>query len=38
MKLIVNAGYYQADTLVRIIWEVFKHRCWHLMHHRKWID
>jgi len=38
MKLIVKAGYYEADTLSRLLYEVFKHRCWHLLKHRKWMD
>ena len=38
MKLIVNAGYYEANSLVMLLWEVLKHRCWHLINHRRWID
>ena len=37
-KLKVPAGSYEADSLPRLLWEVFKHRCWHLWKHKKWMD
>jgi hypothetical protein len=38
MKLITEAGTYEADTFWQIIIEVLKHRFWHLRKHGKWID
>ena len=35
---IVAVGSYEATTLWRLCWEVFKHRCWHLYKHKKWMD
>ena len=34
----VPAGTYESDTLMGLLWEVFKHRCWHLWKHRRWMD
>ena len=34
----VPAGTYEAETLIGLIWEVFKHRCWHLWKHKRWMD
>jgi hypothetical protein len=38
MKLIVKAGEYEADSLLSLIFEVLKHRAWHLFKHGKWMD
>ena len=38
MKLIVKAGYYEAPTIISLLCEVVKHRCWHLINHGKWSD
>lgn len=37
-KLIVEAGYYEADTLIGLLWEVFKHRLWHYRQGHGWVD
>ena len=37
-KLIVQEGWYQADSLFTLLWEVLKHRLWHFKHHKRWID
>ncbi len=37
-RLIVDAGYYEADSLLSLLWEVLKHRAWHLWHDGKWMD
>ena len=34
----VPAGTYEADSMIGLLWEVFKHRTWHLLTHGKWID
>jgi hypothetical protein len=38
MKLIVDAGEYESDSLFSLIIEVLKHRTWHLFKHGKWMD
>jgi len=38
MKLIVDAGEYESDSLFSLIIEVLKHRTWHLFNHGKWMD
>jgi hypothetical protein len=38
MTLIVKEGYYEANTLFGLLLEVFKHRCWHLLKHGRWMD
>lgn len=38
MKLIVKGGYYEADSFLKIVFMVLKHRTWHLFNHGKWID
>ena len=35
---IVAAGEYEAPTLWRLCWEVFKHRCCHLLKNGRWTD
>ena len=37
-KLIVPAGSYEADSLIKLIYELLKHRMWHLLKHKKWMD
>ena len=37
-KLICSAGSYEAESLSSLIWEVLKHRFWHLRTHGKWMD
>ena len=34
----VPAGSYEANSIMGLVWEVFKHRCWHLFKHGRWID
>jgi hypothetical protein len=34
----VPAGSYEARTITGLIWQVLKHRTWHLFKHGKWID
>ena len=38
MKLIVDEGEYEAPGLIALIWEVFKHRLWHLRRGEGWRD
>ena len=37
MKLYTKAGIYEADTFLKIVIIVLKHRFWHLIKHGKWI-
>jgi hypothetical protein len=37
-KLSVRAGSYSADSLITLLWAVFKHRCWHLSRGDGWVD
>ena len=37
-RLNVSTGYYESNSFFRLLIEMFKHRCWHLYKHRKWID
>ena len=34
----VPTGIYESDSLMGLVWEVFKHRCWHLWKHKRWMD
>ena len=34
----VEQGTYEADTLIGLMWAVFRHRCWHLWHNLRWRD
>ena len=34
----VSAGTYASNSLPSLLWEVFKHRCWHLWKHKRWMD
>ena len=36
--LLVSAGTYTSDSLIGLMWELFKHRCWHLWKHKRWMD
>lgn len=38
MRLITEAGAYEAPTLMSLLWEVLKHRTWHLLHGDGWVD
>ena len=37
-KLEVPSGYYESNSLVGLLWEMFKHRCFHLVKHQRWVD
>lgn len=37
-KLIVNEGNYTSNSIILLLWEIFKHRCYHLYKHGKWVD
>ena len=34
----VPAGTYESNSLMGLVWEVLKHRCWHLFKHGRWMD
>jgi hypothetical protein len=34
----VPEGTYTSDSLIGLCWEVFRHRLWHLIKHRRWTD
>jgi hypothetical protein len=36
--LVVKAGSYEAESLPRLLWEVFCHRLWHWWRGDGWID
>jgi len=36
--LLVKEGSYAADSLIKLIWIVFKHRCQHLLAGEGWRD
>lgn len=38
MKLTVPEGDYEAPTLTRLLWELVKHRTWHLLRGEGWRD
>ena len=33
-----SAGVYESDTLFGLLWEMLKHRFWHLRKHGRWMD
>ena len=33
-----KAGVYESDTLFGLLWEMFRHRLWHLRKHGRWMD
>ena len=35
---IVPTGKYESDSLIGLIAEVLKHRFFHLLNHRRWMD
>jgi len=37
-KLLVEAGSYSEDSLIKLIWIVFKHRCQHFLRGEGWRD
>lgn len=37
-KLLCPEGYYEAPGLLRLLWEVFKHRCGHFFRGEGWRD
>ena len=38
MVLFVKEGYYKSDSLFVLVFEVIKHRTWHLITEGKWKD
>ena len=34
----VPAGSYESNSLFGLVWEVLKHRTWHLFKHGRWMD
>jgi len=36
--LLVSAGSYTSNSLIGLMWEVFTHRCSHLLKHGRWVD
>ena len=34
----VPAGKYESESLIGLVWEVLKHRTWHLFKYGRWID
>ena len=34
----VSNGTYYANSIWGLIWEVYSHRLWHLIKHRRWMD
>jgi hypothetical protein len=37
-KLIVKYGYYEANSLFGLLWQVFKHRLHHFFNGDGWVD
>ena len=37
-ELKVPAGTYSSDNIFSLMWEVFTHRLWHLIKHKRWMD
>ena len=37
-KLLVKEGSYAEDSLIKLIWIVFKHRCYHFLKGEGWHD
>ena len=33
-----GAGFYESDYYIGLMWEILKHRTWHLFTHGKWMD
>ena len=36
--LLIGAGVYSSDSFIGLLWEILKHRTWHLFEHGKWMD
>ncbi len=34
----VPSGVYESSSLIGLCWEVFRHRMWHLLKHKRWMD
>ena len=34
----VTDGTYSSNNIFQLMWEVFKHRLWHLIKHGRWRD
>ena len=37
-KMECESGYYESDSYLKLGWDIFTHRLWHLYKHKKWID
>ena len=33
-----KVGFYKSDSYIGLMWEMLKHRAWHLFKHGKWMD
>ena len=33
-----ESGFYESDYYIGLMWEILKHRTWHLFTHGKWMD
>ena len=33
-----EVGFYESDSYIGLMWEILKHRMYHLIHDRKWMD
>ena len=33
-----EVGFYESDYYIGLMWEILKHRTWHLFTHGKWMD
>ena len=33
-----KVGFYESDSYIGLMWEIAKHRLWHLWEHEKWMD
>ena len=33
-----EVGFYESDSYIGLMWEILKHRTWHLFTHGKWMD
>ena len=33
-----EAGFYESEFYIGLMWEMLKHRTWHLFKHGKWMD
>jgi hypothetical protein len=37
-ELKVPTGTYSSNNIFSLMWEVFTHRLWHLIKHKRWMD